>query len=66
MPINTKESEYGSTALMFAAENGYTETVQALLAAGAEVNAKTDTGTTALMLAVQNGHTQIEALLQVK
>ena len=35
---------------MFAAQNGHTETVQALLAAGVEVNAKNNRGDTALIL----------------
>ena len=49
---------------MFAAQNGHLEIVQALLAAGAEVNAKTDKGLTALIEAIEKGHTEtVQALL---
>ncbi len=49
---------------MFAAWDGHTASVQALLAAGADVNAKNETGETALMRAAGNGHTAaVKALL---
>ena len=40
-----------ATALMLASQNGHLDVVQALLAKGAEVNAKANDGATALMLA---------------
>ena len=54
----------GLTALMCASNKGYTEIAQALLAAGADVNAHIDIGFTALMIAAQNGHTEtLQSLL---
>ena len=48
--------DQGGTALMFAAETGQTNIVNALIARGADVNAQNDRGYTALMLAVQKNH----------
>ncbi len=49
---------------MRAARGGYTEIVQALLAKGADVNAKKKYGNTALMYAAERGSTDIiQALL---
>ena len=39
----------GATALMVASDNGHLDVVQALLAKGAEVNARDNDGLTALM-----------------
>jgi tetratricopeptide (TPR) repeat protein len=50
--------------LWYAALNGHTETVQALLAKGADVNAKDNDGVTALMAAVKGGHTETIELLK--
>src|SRR6476469_6837768 len=51
----------GTTALMFAAQSGYTEIVRSLLAAGAEANtARAKFGITALMLAAANN--QVDSL----
>ncbi len=46
-----------------AARVGHTETVRALLAAGADVNAKTPTGGTALMITARFGHPEIAQAL---
>ena len=49
---------------MLAAGGGYTAIVQALLDAGAEVNAKTKVGGTALMLAAGGGNAEVVELLK--
>ena len=54
--------DWGKTALMFAAENGDTEVVRELLAAGADVYRNYD-DKTALILATEKGHTEIIDLL---
>ena len=54
------------TALMRASAYGHTETVQALLAAGANTAPQSKTGNTALMLASMNGHTEAVRVLLMK
>ena len=56
---------HGWTALFWAATNGHTGIVRALLAApGLDVNAADDDGWTALMTAARKGHTEtVTALL---
>ena len=62
--VEAKEND-GWTALMFAAQGGHAAAIAALLAAGAEVEAKrNDDGRTALMRAAEGGHAAaIEALV---
>ena len=56
--------EYGYTALMYEAMENNTYNVQALLDAGANVNARTKSGWTALMYAARGGYTKtVRALL---
>jgi ankyrin repeat protein len=53
------------TDLMFAALEGKTETVKALLSQGADVNVKDDAGRTALMFATINLHSEtVQVLLE--
>ncbi len=49
---------------MDAAFHGHTAIVEALLAAGAKVNAKNNDGKTALSIAAEKGHTDIVELLK--
>ena len=58
----------GETMLMLAARNGNPETIKALVAAGADVNAKESLrGTTALMWAAEQSHpAAVKALLDAK
>ena len=55
--------DHGRTTLMYAAAAGDTDTMAALVAGGAPVNAKTHTGATALMFAAAEGHAAAVALL---
>ena len=55
---------YSYTALMWAAEDGVTESVKILLENGADIHAKNKRGKTALDLAMTNQHTEIVQLLQ--
>ena len=48
-----------TVALQAAAENGHTEVVKLLLAAGADVNWRNHEGVTSLYMAAQNGHDQV-------
>ena len=60
--VDAKDDE-GATALMFAAQGGHATAIEALLAAGAEVEAKIEDGRTALMLAAGGGHAAAIAAL---
>src|SRR5438876_5757703 len=53
----------GLTALLYAARDGCYDCVDALLAAGADVNIPTPEGVTALMLALDNDHNDVAKLL---
>ena len=55
---------YSYTALMWAAEDGVTESVKILLENGADIHAKNKNGRTALDLAMMGQHTEIVQLLQ--
>jgi hypothetical protein len=57
------KDEGGNALLMKAAGAGNAEEVAALLASGADVNARNGFGTTALMAAAQKGHAPIVSLL---
>jgi ankyrin repeat protein len=62
--VNQVDGKYGSTALMFAGQEGHLEVVKMLLAAGARVNdANANDGTTALMYAAWEGHIDVVELL---
>lgn len=52
-------ANYGTTALMMAAMNGYHEVVEVLAQNGAGLNIRNKSGFTALMLAAQKGHAQV-------
>ena len=53
----------GLTALLYAARDGCYDCVEALIAAGADVNVPTPEGVTALMLALDNDHNDVARLL---
>jgi ankyrin repeat protein len=53
----------GLTALLYAARNGCTDCVAALLGAGADVNEPTPEGVTPLMVSLDNDHNDVAALL---
>jgi ankyrin repeat protein len=53
----------GLTALLYAARDGCSECIEALLGAGADVNVPTPEGVTALMLALDNDHNDVAKLL---
>jgi uncharacterized protein len=53
----------GLTALLYAARNGCSGCVAALIAAGADVNVPTPEGVTPLMISLDNDHNDVAALL---
>ena len=57
------QNNNGKTALMYAAENGLTETAKLLLEHGANINAQDNRGATALMYAAEKGWTKTVKLL---
>jgi ankyrin repeat protein len=62
-----ERDSHGFTALLDAAKGGHVRIVEALLAAGADVNAQTRTGTTALIFAAGgNNGPLVEALLRAQ
>ena len=64
--VNVATREEGLTALMAASGNGYTKMVQALLAKGADVNARDRSGQTALHHAIMANKPEILELLLSK
>jgi ankyrin repeat protein len=60
---NEYDSEWGSTPLHFAARDGRRDAAQALLTAGASVNAKNDAGVTPLHRAVDAGDAELCTML---
>ncbi len=61
------EDFWGMTALMRAAQKGYTDIVKILISAGANIDAKDSShGSTALLYAIENGHTEVAKLLIAK
>jgi len=63
--IDSQDFTHGLTALMYACQVGYVETVKLLLDLGASVNVRSVNGTTALFEAVSGGHTDsVELLLK--
>ena len=61
--VNTWDSEFGVTALSWAALLGHTEIAELLIGKGADVNARNQDGGTALHGAAFFGHTEIAELL---
>jgi ankyrin repeat protein len=57
------EMRYNENALHLASRNGHTAVIEALLGAGADVNALEGTHSTALMYAAYNGHLESVELL---
>src|SRR5207248_8829294 len=53
----------GLTALLYAGRNGCYDCVEALIAAGADVNVPTPEGVTPLMVALDNDHNDVARLL---
>jgi len=64
--VDTKLEVFGWTSLHLAARNGSTEIVNALLKAGADINAKTKKGQTPLYMAETNKQDEVIELLKEK
>ena len=61
--INKIDDQFGGTPLLLAIREGHTETVRALIAAGADVNARNEDGWTPLHIAALYGHTDVAKAL---
>jgi uncharacterized protein len=62
--VNVKESSHGQAALMWAAGEGHVDAIKALIAAGADLRARSNGGWTALLFAVREGQMDtVRALL---
>jgi ankyrin repeat protein len=61
--VNAQEGWRGQTPLMWAAAEGHSEAVQALIAAGAEINARSKAGFTPLLFAVREGRAEVVKIL---
>ena len=61
--MNLKDKD-GWTAMMLAAHGGHTETVEALINAGADVNAETPRGGAARRFAASKGFIEIVEMLK--
>ncbi|KAM3149290.1 hypothetical protein ABEW05_010451 [Botrytis cinerea] len=64
--IESKDSKYGQTPLLWAAENGHDTVVKLLLEKGADIESKDRNGQTPLLLAAINGHDAVVKLLLEK
>jgi ankyrin repeat protein len=62
-PVNHASKRDGLTPLMLAADSGYAQTVEALLAGSADVNARDHKGSTALIKAASQGHVAVAEML---
>ena len=60
--VNVKDDYPGNTALLWAADKGYTEVAKELIDAKADVNVKDKKGNTALNL----GHTEIANMIRAR
>ena len=61
--VDAKDEARGQTALMWAAAEGHAAVVQALLAAGADVQARLPSGFTPLLFAVREGRLDVVRVL---
>jgi ankyrin repeat protein len=63
--VNSRREPYGNTPLKIASVQGDTTLVEALLAAGADVNARNEDDMTALHYAVSQGHPDVVRVLML-
>jgi ankyrin repeat protein len=64
--LETKDTDYGRTPLLWAAENGHVVVVKLLLEKGAKLETKAKYGQTPLLWAAKNSHTAVVKLLLEK